>query len=324
MRLSDMLAPVSPQLDPEAQALLEVMRAVGTPQPYTMSVVEARESMRATLVTKRDPIVLHSVKDISLPAPYGALPIRIYRPTEGTLPVALFLHGGGWVLNDLDTHDRLCRRIARRSGYLLASLDYRRAPEHKHPAALQDSQLAYRWLLDNIARIGGDRSGVALVGESSGATTLACLALLLRDQGAPAPIMQVFAYPVTGAYRQWPSYGERGAGYTLDLEFVRWSLANYVPVGHNLEDPYILPLAASDLGDLAPTAVFTAEFDPLRDEGIAFAERLLAAGVRVEHIHAEDQTHGFLLLDRAVAKAGDLIDRLADVLRTGPSSELFG
>ena len=309
---------VTPQLDPEAQALLEVMHAAGTPQPYSMQVAEARESMRAALVTKRDPIALHSVRDILVPTPHGALPLRVYRPAEGALPVALFLHGGGWVLNDLDTHDRLCRRIAQRSGWLLASLDYRRAPEHKHPAPLQDAQLAYRWLLDNVARIGGDRSGVALVGESSGATTLACLALLLRDQGAPAPIMQVFAYPLAGAYRQWPSYEERGAGYTLDLEFVRWSLANYVSAGQDLEDPYILPLAASDLAGLAPTVVFTAEFDPLRDEGIAFAKRLLAAGVTVEHIHAEDQTHGFLLLDRAVAKAGGLIDRLADVLRAGP------
>jgi acetyl esterase len=309
---------VTPQLDPEVQALLEVMHAAGTPQPYTLSVAEARESMRATLVTKRDPIALHSVQDISVPTPHGALRLRIYRPATGALPVALFLHGGGWVLNDLDTHDRLCRRIARRSGWLLVSLDYRRAPEHKHPAPLQDAQLAYRWLLDNVARIGGDRSGVTLVGESSGATTLACLALLLRDQGAPAPKMQILAYPMTGAFRQWPSYGERGAGYTLDLEFVRWSLANHVPDGQDLEDPYILPLAASNLGGLAPTVLFTAEFDPLRDEGVAFAKGLLAAGVTVKHIHVEDQTHGFLLLDRVVAKAGALIDRLADALRTGP------
>jgi acetyl esterase len=309
-----------PQLDPEVQGLLEVTRAAGTPQPYTLSIDEARESLRAALMTKRDPIALHSVQDISVPTPHGALPLRLYRPAAGTLPVALFLHGGGWVLNDLDTHDRLCRRIAQRSGWLLAALDYRRAPEHKHPAALQDAQLAYRWLLDNAAQLGGDRSGVALVGESSGATTLACLALLLRDQGAPAPIMQILAYPVTGAYRQWPSYGERGTGYTLDLEFVRWSFGNYVPAGHDLEDPYLLPLAASDLSGLAPTLVFTAEFDPLRDEGIEFVRRLSAAGVAVEHIHVEDQTHGFLLLDRAVARAGALIDRLADALADRASS----
>ncbi len=290
------------------------MRAMGTPQPYTLPIAEARESMRASLVTKGDPIALHAVQQVSVPAPGGVRQLRLYRPAEGTLPVALFLHGGGWVLNDLDTHDRLCRRIARRSGWLLVSLDYRRAPEHKHPAALEDAQLAYRWLIDNAARIGGDPQGVALVGESSGATTAACLALLLRDQHAPAPALQVLAYPLTDVCGRWPSYEQRGTGYMLDREFVRWSFHNYVPAGQDLEDPYLIPLAAADLAGLAPTVVITAEFDPLRDEGIAFAQRLSAAGVTVEHIHADDQMHGFLLVDRAVAKAGALIDRLADVL----------
>jgi acetyl esterase len=315
---------VAPRLDSQAQALLDVTKAMGTPQPYTVSVAEARESMRAALIGKGDPIALHSVQDIAVPAPHGELALRLYRPAEGALPVALFMHGGGWILNDLDTHDRLCRRIAQRSGWLLASVDYRRAPEHKHPAALQDAQLAYRWLLDNTATVGGGSSGVALVGESSGATTLACLALLLRDQGAPAPTFQIFAYPVTGMFRPWPSHEERGVGYTLDIEFVRWSLSNYLPAGHDLHDPYLLPLAASDLTGLASTLVLTAEFDPLRDEGIAFAQGLSAAGVDVEHIHAEDQTHGFLLLDRAVTKAGVLIDRLADVLADRRSLESAG
>lgn len=313
---------MTPQLDPQAQVLLDVMRAAGTPQPYTLPIGEARENMRTALMTKGDPIALHSVQDVSVPAPHGALPLRLYRPAEGALRVALFLHGGGWILNDLDTHDRLCRRIARRSGWLLASLDYRRAPEHKHPAALEDAQLAYRWLLHNAVQIGSDPSGVALVGESSGATTVACLTLLLRDLGAPAPLLQILAYPVCGMYRHWSSHEERGTGYTLDLEFVRWSLSNYVPAGHDLEDQYLLPLAASDLAGLAPTLVMTAEFDPLRDEGVAFAQRLAAAGVAVEHIHAEDQMHGFLLLDRAVARAGALIDRLADALedRASPAT----
>jgi acetyl esterase len=271
-------------------------------------------------VTRGDPIAIGSVENISLPTPHGPLPLRLYRPVEGTLPIALFIHGGGWTLNDLDTHDRLCRLIARRSGWLLASLDYRRAPEHKHPAALEDAQLAYRWLLDNATLIKGDPSGVALVGESAGATTVACLTLLLRDLGAPMPIYQILAYPMTDRYDSWPSYEERGTGYALDLEFVRWSRRNYLPAEHDLEDPYLFPLAASDLSGLAPTLIMTAEFDPLRDEGIAYAQKLKAAGVAVEHLHVSDQMHGFLLLDRAVTKAGALIDRLADALaacRTG-------
>jgi acetyl esterase len=305
---------MAPQLDPQAQALLDVMRAAGTPQPYTLPVEEARASMRAALTTRGEPIELCSVQDLYVPGGEVSLPLRLYRPGEGVLPLALFLHGGGWVLNDLDTHDRLCRRIARRSGWLVASLDYRRAPEHKHPAALQDAQCAYRWLLDNGERIGGDASCVALVGESSGATTAASLTLLLRDIGAQLPVLQILAYPITDTCGRWPSYEERGSGYTLDGEFVRWSLGNYVPVGHDTADPYLLPLAVSDPSGVSPTLIMTAEFDPLRDEGIAYAQRLAEAGVTVEHIHVEDQMHGFLLLDRAVAKAGALIDRLADAL----------
>jgi acetyl esterase len=315
---------MSPQLDPEAQALLEVMQAVGAVQPYRLPVAEARESMRAALVTKGEPIALHSVEDVSLPTPHGPLGMRLYRPAAGVLPIALFLHGGGWTLNDLDTHDRLCRRIARRSEWLVASLNYRRAPEHKHPAALEDAQNAYRWLLDNAERIGGDALRVALVGESSGATTIACLSLLLRDSGAPPPVLQVLAYPITDMGGRWPSYEERGSGYTLDREFVWWSLDNYVPAGHDPADPYLVPLAVSDPSGVAPTLIMTAEFDPLRDEGIAYAQRLAEAGVAVEHIHVEDQMHGFLLLDRAVEKAGALIDRLADALSCQASAPTTG
>jgi acetyl esterase len=313
---------MSPQLDPEAEALLEVMRAAGTPQPYTLPIDEARKQMRAALVTKGQPIPLHSVEDTSIPTPHGSLPMRVYRPGAGVLPMALFLHGGGWTLNDLDTHDRLCRRIARRSGWLVAALDYRRAPEHRHPAAVEDAHLAYRWLLDNAEHIQGDPSRLALVGESSGGATAACLTLLLRDLGAPLPVLQILAYPVCDLCDRWPSYQERGSGYTLDAEFARWSLRNYLPVDQDASDPYLLPLAAGELGGLPRTLLLTAEFDPLRDEGIEYAQRLKAAGVAIEHIHAEDQMHSFLLLDRAVAQAGCLIDRLADTLRTTSVAEL--
>jgi acetyl esterase len=307
-------ASMTAQLDPDAQALLEVMSAVGAPQVYEVPIGEARQQMRAALIHRGAPIPLHDVRQISLPTPHGPLGMRLFRPATGVLPVALFLHGGGWSVNDLDTHDRLCRLIARRSGCLVAALDHRLAPEHPHPAALEDAHLAYRWLLDNAEQLQGDSSAIALVGESSGATTAACLNLLLRDIGAPMPIYNVLAYPIAGSFEDWPSYGERGTGYTLDLKFAKWALANYLPDGHDPRDPYLMPLACEDLSGLPPTLVMTAEFDPLRDEGIALAQRLASAGVRLEHVHAEDQMHGFLLLDRAIAKAGGLIDRLADTL----------
>lgn len=305
---------MSPQLDPQAQALLEVMEATGAPQPYELPLEQAREQMRAALIAKGPQLELHAVREMRLPSPGGPLPMRLYRPSDGVLPVALFLHGGGWTLNDLDTHDRLCRRLAARSGWLLAALDYRRAPEHKHPAALYDALLAHRWLLDNAELVQVDASRLALLGESSGASTAACLSLLLRDLRAPMPCFQVLAYPVTDAGGQWDSYERYRSGYTLDVPFLRWALANYVPPSHNRSDPYLFPLAAEDLADLPPSLVMTAEFDPLRDEGIAYAEKLRAHGVAVEHIHAHDQMHGFLLLDRAIAKAGELIDRLGEAL----------
>jgi acetyl esterase len=342
------------QLDPEAQALLDVMSAAGADQPYSLPIVEARDQLRGALVTRGAALSLHDVRELALPTAHGPLQLRLYRPAPGHLPVALFLHGGGWSLNDLDTHDRLCRRLAARSGWLLAALDYRRAPEHRHPAALEDAYLAYRFLLDNSARLQSDPSRSALVGESSGATTAAALTLLLRDLGAPPPSFQALVYPVTDVPDRWPSYRERGVGYSLDRRFVIWSLENYLPPEHPLvselqaaaatggpdgraadtarrasapasdADPYLFPLTASDLSGLPSALVMTAEFDPLRDEGIAYAERLRDAGVPVEHLHAEDQMHGFLLVDRAIARAGELIDRLADALaahaRLAPSA----
>ncbi len=307
------------QLDPQAQALLEVMQAVGAPALHTLPVEQAREQVRAALVTRGEPLPLHRVEDVRLPDSHGARTLRLYRPRPGVLPIALFLHGGGWTLNDLDTHDRVCRRLARRSGWLLASLDYRRAPEHRHPAALEDTRLAYGWLLENATRLEGDASLTALVGESSGATTAAALTLLLRDTGSSQPAFQVLAYPLTDVPGRWPSHEERGTGYTLDGPLVRWFLEQYRPLTYDPADPYLFPLAAPSLAGLPPALVMTAEFDPLRDEGVAYAQRLAAAGVVVEHLHAEDQMHSFLLLDRAIDRAGELIDHLADALAARPA-----
>jgi acetyl esterase len=311
---------MTPRLDPEAQLILDAVAASGAPPLSTLPVDEARERVRAALVAKGAPLALQSVEDVPLPSPNGTLRLRLYRREDGRLPVALFLHGGGWTVNDVDTHDELCRRLAKRSGWLVASLDYRRAPEHKHPGQLQDAYLAYRWLLDNAESIGCDPSSPALVGESSGGTIAASLTLLLRDLGAPMPVYQVLAYPVADRFDRWPSYTERGTGYILDRALMQWYFGQFLPEGSPVDDSYLFPLAAEDLSGLPPTLILTAEFDPLRDEGIAYAKRLADAGVGVEHVHASDQMHGFLLLGRVVANASSLIDRTADSLaraRTG-------
>jgi acetyl esterase len=230
------------------------------------------------------------------------------------LPVALFLHGGGWTVNDLDTHDDLCRRLAERSGWLLVSLDYRRAPEHKHPAAIDDAEAAYRWLADNAGSIGGDPARLAVVGESSGGMTAASLTARLRDGAGPLPVFQALAYPATDVFDRWPSYRERGDGYILDRELMRWYFEQYLPADAATDDPDLYPLAVTDLSGLPPTLLLTAEFDPLRDEGLEYAKRLRDAGVRLEHVHASDQMHGVLLLARVVPAAATLVERVGDAL----------
>ncbi|MFL5913045.1 MAG: alpha/beta hydrolase [Gaiellaceae bacterium] len=305
---------MTPELDDNARMVLDVIAASGDPHLSTLSVDEARRRVRASLVAKGPPLPLRGVEDLSLPTPCRSLQVRFYRPESGRLPVALFLHGGGWTVNDLDTHDELCRRLARRSGWLIASLDYRRAPEHKHPAPLEDAYVAYRWLLDNAESIGGEPERLAVVGESSGGMTVATLTILLRDLGAPMPVQQVLAYPVTDVFDRSASYAERGTGYILDRELMRWYFDNYLGPDCTAETPYLYPLATEDLSGLPPTFVLTAEFDPIRDEGIAYVKRLADAGVPVEHMHASDQMHGFLLLGRVVPKAASLVDRTADVL----------
>lgn len=302
------------QLDPQAQDLLDVIGVAGLAPIHTLSVADARERMRATLITAAEPLALVGVEDVPLATPNGALRLRLYRPRDGTLPVALFFHGGGWTLNDVDTHDDLCRRLAKRSGWMFASLEYRRAPEHKHPAALEDAYRAYRWLLDNAELIGCDPACRAVVGESSGGAMVASLTLLLRDSGAPMPTYQVLAYPLLDGVDRWPSRVERCSGYTLDMEQVKWFLEHYMPSACDPADPYLFPIASRDLSGLPPALVMTAEFDPLRDEGIAYAEKLAQADVAVEHLHADDQMHGFLMLSRAVDRAGQLVDYLADAL----------
>ncbi len=309
------------RLDPQAQDLLDVIRASGLPPTHELPIEQARERVRAALIGRgRATLPLLAVEDRACPSAHGPIPIRLYRPREGVLPLALFIGGGGFTLNDLDTHDRLCRRLAKRSGFLLAALDYRRAPEHRHPAPVEDAYAAYRWLLDQAAELGCTSGCRAIVGESSGGTTAASLVLLLRDGGAPLPAFQALAYPITDVFGRQPAYAERGNGYMLDTAELAWFLDNYLPDGYPLDDPYLFPMVAADHGGLPETLVITAEFDPLRDDGIAYAEKLARSGVAVEHLHAADQLHGFLLLDGAIDRAGEWIDTLGDALRSRAGS----
>jgi acetyl esterase len=311
-----------PTLDPQAQALLDAAKAAGASPPYTLPVEEARRRMRAAFISADASHPVHSVDDELVPGPGGGLPVRIYRASpDAAAPAALFLHGGGWVVNDIDTHDHLCRRLAASSAVTVISLEYRRSPEHPYPAAVEDTYAAWRWLHDNGRRLSVDPRRLGVVGDSSGGTLAAVLCLLCRDRGAPAPRAQILGYPVTLTYDQTDSYVRNATGYSLNRDFMRWFLDAYLDERADVTDPYLFPGAATNLAGLPQALVWTAGFDPLCDEGSAYAAALSAAGVPVEHRHLDDQMHGFLMQDRAIDRAREAIDQTAAWLATALKAE---
>jgi len=297
-------------LDPQAQALLDAAAAGGRPPVYNLPHQESRTAMRAAFI-QGDPEPIDHVEDILVPADHGDIPARVYHPApDETLPLVLFFHGGGWTVNDLDTHDRLCTLLAKGSRSIVVAVDFRRAPEHKYPAALDDAWTALAWVADGHVP-GADTSRIAVAGDSSGGAIAAALALLARDRGGPALTQQILIYPVTD-YLDPPtaSYRARATGYSLNLPFMEWSWRNYLPATWSRDDGYLFPLRAPTLQGLPPALVLTAEFDPLRDEGAAYAERLQESGVPTEHWHFEDQMHGFVMQTRAITRAGEAVRRV--------------
>ncbi|MFF5011695.1 alpha/beta hydrolase [Streptomyces sp. NPDC001165] len=305
-------------LDPQAQALLDAAAASGFPPVYTLPHQEARERMRAAFI-QGEPEQIDRIEDFRIPAEHGSIPARLYHPvpTE-TLPLVLFFHGGGWTVNDLDTHDRLCTLLANGSRSAVLSVDYRRAPEYKYPAAVEDAWSALDWVAGDQRVPGVDPARIAVVGDSSGGTIAAALALKARDRGGPSLTQQVLIYPVTD-YLDPPtaSYVSRATGYSLNLAFMQWSWDNYLPENWSRDDGHLFPLRARDLAGLPPALVITAEFDPLRDEGMAYAQRLKDAGVPTQHWHFEDQMHGFVMQTRAISKARKAVEDVAAHLAAG-------
>ena len=226
----------------------------------------------------------------------GRLRLRIYRPhNRGTAPILVFFHGGGFVLGSVDTHDALCRRLCVGADAVTVSVDYALAPEHKFPAGLDDCVAAIRWVTEHAAEFGGDPDRVALAGDSAGANLAIVSALrLLRTAGLSFRAL-LAAYPVTDAPDlARASYVERGAGFGLTTQAMIWFFDHYLDEPGRASDPDVSPSRSPDLAGLPPTYVVTAEFDPLRDEGIEFALKLAAAGVAVVHAHHDDANHGFL------------------------------
>ncbi|MGI6083307.1 MAG: alpha/beta hydrolase [Limnochordia bacterium] len=277
-------------LDPQVKSLLQEMASLGAPPLTSQTPAQAR--MRPRMPVVGEPV--DYVEDRQIPGLGGPLNIRVYRPKRQLpLPVLVYAHGGGWVLNDLDSHDHVCRALANAAECAVVSVDYRLAPEHRFPAAADDVYATTCWVAENAASFGGDGDRIAVGGDSSGGNLAAVAALMSRDRGKPGICYQLLVYPITDYSFDTPSYEEFAEGYFLTRENMMWFWRHYLGDEADGRHPYASPLRAADLSGLPPAFVITAECDPLRDEGEAYARRLREAGVEVVLKRYEGMIHAF-------------------------------
>jgi acetyl esterase len=310
-------------LDPACATLLEQMAAAGAPPMNEMSPDEAREMAQGFLELAGPgeecaEVIDQTIPDQTVPGPAWDIPVRIITPAgapEGPLPCLVYFHGGGWVLGDLDTLDTTCRAIANRAGVKVVSVHYRLSPEHKFPIPLDDCYGALTWVVDNADSLGIDPQRIAVAGDSAGGNLAAAVAIRARDEGGPAIALQVLVYPVTNHSFDTESYRENGDGYLLTKDMMVWFWDHYLENDADGQNPLASPLLAEDLSGLPPALVITAEYDPLRDEGEAYAARLAEAGVPVQHTRYDGQIHAFFQMPAAIPAGNDAIDQVAAELR---------
>jgi len=305
-------------LDPQMKIILDAFNAAGPMFLRAETAEQARAKMRALLEANQIPApAIYRVEDRHIAGADGQIAARIYTP-EGSPPmgVLLYFHGGGWVLGDLESHDRVCRALANGAGCVVVSIDYRLAPEHVFPAGAMDCYAATQWVAENAASFGADRSRMAVGGDSAGGNLAAAVSLMARDRGGPAINFQLLLYPVTDCALDTPSQKEFAEdGYVLSRADMEWFWKNYLDRAAEKNNPYACPLRAKNLSGLPPALVLTASHDPLRDEGERFAERLIAAGVKVTCTRYEGVTHGFVSFADALDKGKEGIRQAADALK---------
>lgn len=307
-------------LDPQAKAVIDLVIKSGRPPYHQLSPQEARQMFRDTRPASTPPAPeIGTVKDLMADGPAGPIPLRLYRlkgvPASTTLPALVFFHGGGWVIGDLETHDVLCRQLTAGAGIGVVNVDYRLAPEHKFPAAIDDAWAATRWVAAHAAELGIDAGRLAVGGDSAGGNLAAVVALLARDHGAPSLALQVLIYPVTDVGAESPSYADFAEGFMLTRETMRWFSAHYLAGRHDAVDWRVSPLRAPSLAGVAPALVVTAGFDPLRDEGDAYARKLREAGGRVDATCYGGMIHGFVPMGRLIESGNRAVAHIAASLR---------
>jgi acetyl esterase len=307
-------------LDPQVRAVLDLVAKSGRPAYNTLSPKDARQLFRETRpASTPTPPEIGAVNDLLAEGPHGPIPVRVYRPVGAkagdALPALVYFHGGGWVIGDIETHDVLCRQLTAEAGIEVVSVDYRLAPEYKFPAAVDDAWAATKWVVANAGQLGADPGRIAVGGDSAGGNLAAAVAILAREAGGPAIALQVLLYPVTDAGTETGSYRECGEGYLLTLDGMRWFFDHYLKSPAEASDWRVSPLRAPSHAGLPPALIVTAGFDPLRDEGEAYAQKLREAGVTVDYICYGGMIHGFMPMGRLIQAGNRAVSHVAASLR---------
>ncbi len=307
-------------LHPQARALLDLIEQRQIPPTHTLSVADARAYYRdRRAATQPVPPEVAQVRELQASGPHGAIPLRSYRPLgsapDEVLPVLVYYHGGGWVIGDLDTHDTLCRELATGAGCAVVAVDYRMSPEHRFPAAVDDCIAATQWVHAHAGELHVDATRLAVGGDSAGGNLAAVISIAARDGGDLPIAFQLLIYPATDAHRSHASHTENGQGYLLTKDTIAYFSDHYLPDRSDYDDWRASPLLREDLAKLPPALLLTAGFDPLRDEGRAYAERLTAAGNRASCVCFERQIHGFILMGKVLDEANTAVALCAAELR---------
>ena len=306
-------------LDPDAVAVYKAFQEAGRPAYETLTPPEAREYyMQARLVANPEPPELLSAESLAIPAPHGRIPARIYTPkklrkADGLAPGLVFFHGGGWVIGNLETHDVVCRKLAHEGEMIVISVDYRLAPEHRFPAAVEDAVTATKWVAANAKGLGIDASRLVVGGDSAGGNLAAVVSLHARENG-PKLAGQLLVYPATDFSRKHPSHSEPETSILLTHTVVTWFMNNYLGDA-DINDWRASPARARTLAGLPPAYVLTAGADPLRDEGDEYAARLKEAGVAVTYRHFPGQFHGFFTMGKLLNQANIAVGEIATWLK---------
>ena len=312
-------------VDADLQKVLDMIREADRPPHRDIPIKEARAGYQA-LVNLLDPQgeIIHRSEDRIIPGPAGHVPARIYWPRENNkyekLGLFMYLHGGGYVIGDLNTHDHLCRRLANRGDCIVVSVDYRLAPEHPFPAGRDDCIAAMNWCADHAGELGADAARIAIGGDSAGGNLSAVCAITARDQGDPILRLQLLIYPAVAPEMNSHSHTAFGDGYLLTQENMTWFIEQYSGGQDLSNEPTYAPLIADDHRGLAPAEIIVAGYDPLRDEGMAYGKILSAAGVEVNIINYEGAIHAFMQFHDASQACREAVDYCGAVIKKALSA----